>query len=60
MKCFPLLSVSPPLYQDLNAELRRLGLKKTDLKLSGAKPIILDTINNPVDRVGGGRNEIFL
>ena len=37
--------------KDLAAELRRLGLKKTDLKLTGPKPIILDTINNPVDRI---------
>ena len=37
--------------KDLAAELRKLGLKKTDLKLTGPKPIILDTINNPVDRI---------
>ena len=38
--------------QDLNAELRKLGLKKKDLKLSGDAPLLLDTENSAVDRVG--------
>ena len=42
--------------QFLQLTLLQLGgekelLKKTDLKLTGPKPIILDTINNPVDRI---------
>ena len=37
---------------DLEHEIRRLGLKKSDLKLGiQKKPVILDTVNNPVDRV---------
>ena len=37
--------------KDLNAELRKLGLKKKDLKLSGDAPLFLDTENSDVDRV---------
>ena len=37
---------------DLDDELKRLGLKKSDLKLGlKNRPVILDTVNNPVDRV---------
>ena len=31
-------------------ELKRLGLKKEDLKLD-KKPLLLDPANNPIDRV---------
>ncbi|XP_023337528.1 uncharacterized protein LOC111708396 [Eurytemora carolleeae] len=36
--------------EELNKELRRLGLKKEDLKLD-KKPLLLDPANNPIDRV---------
>ena len=38
---------------DLDMEMRQLGLKKKDLKLDeNTQPIVLDVVNNPVDRVG--------
>ena len=52
-------SLIDDLFQDLDAELRRLGLKKTDLKLTGQRPIILDTINNDVDRVSFGLDRFW-
>lgn len=33
--------------------MRTLGIRKADLKLNDCeKPLILDVVNNPVDRVG--------
>ena len=38
--------------KELEDELRKLGITKKDLNLNiGDKPIFLDVINNPVDRV---------
>ena len=40
--------------KELEEELQKLGIRKKDLNLGSAteeKPIYLDTINNPVDRV---------
>jgi hypothetical protein len=39
------------LFKDLHDELKKLGLKKKDLKLSEDAPLVLDTVNNPVHRV---------
>ena len=40
--------------RELEAELRNLGISKTDLKLDQAEnPLILDVKNSPVDRVSG-------
>jgi hypothetical protein len=37
--------------EDLEKELKRLGLRKEDLRLD-KKPLVLDPANNIVDRVG--------
>ncbi len=37
--------------EDLERELKRLGLKKEDLRLD-KRPVLLDPANNMVDRVG--------
>ena len=38
--------------KDLDVEMRELGLRKKDLKLDEKNPpVVLDVVNNPVDRV---------
>ena len=44
--------------QDLQDELKRCGLKKTDLKLTGEAPLYLDTVNSDVDRVGRSQDNL--
>ena len=41
--------------KDLEDELKKLGITKDDLKLGNSsvdKPLYLDIVNNPVDKVG--------
>ena len=53
-ECKPWLSNK----KELEEELEKLGITKKDLNLgSEEKPVYLDTINNPVDRV---QNRIHL
>ena len=37
---------------DLEMEMKQLGLKKKDLRLDDTdQPVVLDVVNNPIDRV---------
>ena len=42
----------------IHQELKRLGLKKEDLKLD-KKPLFLDPANNPIDRVSFQPKNVF-